>query len=106
MRRVVVHASDLHVPPGLDFEWLASDAEGHVALFGCCGGALPPEGVLGEREVHVRALEDVLRRPPSTRALFSPPGADGERWRSAAERGLFAYRCAPIGGPFRLAAAP
>ncbi len=91
---------------GLDFDWLASDAEGYVAVFASAGGEIPPAAVLRDPDAHVRALGELLAAPACTRALFAPSGAGEGRWRAAAERGLFVYRCSPDGGPYRLAAAP
>jgi len=91
---------------GLDFDWLASDAEGHVAVFSSAGGEIPPDAVLRDMDAHVRALGALLATPASTHAAFAPSAPGAERWRGAAERGLFVYRCRPEGGPYRLAAAP
>jgi len=91
---------------GLDFDWLASDAEGFVALFSSGGGEIPPDAVLRDMDAQVRALEALLAAPASTRAVFAPTAPADNRWRGVAERGLFVYRCGPEGGPYRLAAAP
>lgn len=102
--------SSIHHPhiQGIDFEWLATDAEGHVALFSNEGGVAPPELVLRNMDAHSRALQALLLAPPTTRPLFSPldPLERDNVWRTVAERGLFAYRADPLGGPYRLAAAP
>lgn len=91
----------------LDLDWLASDSEGHVALFSTTGGELPPDAVLRDLEAQVRAVELVLHTPPSTRALLAPPNPlEGNVWRAAAERGLFAFRSEGPGGPYRLEAVP
>jgi hypothetical protein len=104
--RVLVSVTDPVESVGLDFDWLASDAEGYVAVFASAGGEIPPDAVLADMDAHVRALEALLTAPVHTRALFAPPGPGEERWRAAAERGLFVYRCSPGGGPYLLAAAP
>ncbi len=91
---------------GPDVEWLASDAEGHVALFSSRGGAIPPDAVLQDMDAHFRAIHALLAAPVLTRALFPPPAPANERWRAAADHGLFVYRCGPGGGAYRLAAAP
>lgn len=101
-----VSATDPVESVGLDFDWLASDAEGYVAVFASGGGEIPPDAVLGDMDAHVRALDALLAAPVSTRALFAPLGPGEGRWRAAAERGLFVYRCGPGGGAYRLVAAP
>jgi len=106
MRPVLVASMVPLQSAGLDFDCLASAAEGHVALFSSGGEAIPPDAVLRDMDAHVRALEVLLAAPAFTRALFAPPAPADDRWRAAAERGLFVYRCTPGGGPYRLAAAP
>jgi hypothetical protein len=91
---------------GLDVEWLASDAEGYVALFSSRGGAIPPDAVLQDLDTHLRAIEALLAGPVLTRPLFAPPAPANDHWRAMTERGLFVYHCAPGGGAYRLAAAP
>jgi hypothetical protein len=103
---VLVREVDAAARRGLEFDWLASDAEGCVALFASAGGEMPPDAVLRDLDAHVRALGDLLAAPAFTRPLFAPSGAGEGRWRAAAERGLFVYRCSLRGGPYRLAAAP
>lgn len=103
---MLVSKVDAAARGGLDFDWLASDAEGYVALFASAGGEIPPDAVLRDLAAHVRALGVLLAAPASTRALFAPSGGGEGRWRAAAERGLFVYRCSPAGGPYRLVAAP
>lgn len=91
---------------GLDFDWLASDAEGHVAVFSSAGVEIPPDAVLRDMDAHVRALGALFATPASTHPVFAPTAPGHDRWYAAAERGLFVYRCSPAGGPYRLAAAP
>jgi hypothetical protein len=106
MMRVVVSLPDAGESVGIDFDWLASDAEGHVAVFSSAGGEIPPDAVLRDMDAHVRALGALFAAPASTHPVFAPTAPGEDRWRAAAERGLFVYRCSPGGGPYRLAAAP
>lgn len=53
---------------GLEFDWLASDADGHVALFSTAGGGYTPEAFLQDTDAHDRAA------PASTTALFALRG--------------------------------
>lgn len=93
---------------GLEFDWLGSDAEGHVALFSTAGGGYAPEEFLQDTEVHDKAIAAILTLPPSTIARFAPelPSGYKNTWRLVAERGLFAYDSDFNGGPYRLVAAP
>lgn len=93
---------------GLEFDWIACDTEGRVAVFSTAGGGEAPAEFLLDTDAHDVALEVLLAMPASTSARFAPPMADGFRntWRLAAERGLFAYDTDPSGGPYRLVAAP
>lgn len=106
MMRVVASLPDAGESVGIDFDWLASDAEGHVAVFSSAGGEIPPDAVLRDMDAHVRALGALFAAAASTHPVFAPTAPGEDRWRAAAERGLFVYRCSPGGGPYRLAAAP
>ena len=93
---------------GLEFDWLACDADRHVALFSTAGTGYVPTEFLGDTDAHDAAIESILLLPPSTAARFAPALGAGyiNTWRLVAERGLFAYDCDPSGGPYRLVAAP
>jgi len=106
VRAVLVVSPDPVESVGIDFDWLASDAEGHVAVFSSAGGEIPPDAVLRDMDAHVRALGALFAAPASTHPVFAPTAPGEDRWRAPAERGLFVYRCSPGGGPYRLAAAP
>jgi hypothetical protein len=93
---------------GFEFDWLASDADGHVALFSTAGGGYAPEEFLQDTDAHEAAIDALLASAPSTRARFAP-GLCPElpnTWLEVAKRGLFAFDAAPNGGPYRLVAAP
>ena len=93
---------------GLEFDWLASDARGHVALFSTAGSGFAPDEFLRDTDAHDAALEAILTSPATTRARFAPELPPGltNTWRLVAERGLFAFDSDPNGGPYRLVAAP
>ncbi|HET6148599.1 MAG TPA: hypothetical protein VFH68_13780 [Polyangia bacterium] len=93
---------------GLEFDWLASDADGHVALFSTAGGGYAPDGFLRDTERHDVAIGAILAHPESTSARFAPELAPGLKntWRMVAERGLFAFDADCNGGPYNLVAAP
>ena len=93
---------------GLEFDWLASDGDGHVALFSTAGVGYAPDEFLRDTGAHDAAIEAIFASAASTRARFAPqlpPGLENT-WRLAAERGVFAFDSAPNGGPYRLVAAP
>ena len=93
---------------GLEADWLACDADGHVALFSTAGSGYAPPEFLKDIEAHDTAIETIESLPASTRAAFFPelkPHLKNS-WRLAAERGLFAFDSDPSGGPYKLVAAP
>lgn len=93
---------------GLEFDWLASDADGHVALFSTAGGGWAPKEFLDDTDAHDRAIDAITRMAPRTQVRFAPQLPDGlvNTWQQVAERGLFAFDSDPNGGPYRLVAAP
>ena len=93
---------------GLEYDWLASDEDGHVALFSTAGGGYAPAEFLRDTNAHDAAIDAILAVPVSTAASFAPAVAPGlqNTWKMVAERGLFAFDCDLNGGPYRLVAAP
>lgn len=93
---------------GLEFDWLASDADGFVALFSTAGGGYAPDEFLRDTDAYDAAIDVVLGSPASTVARFAPELPPGLKntWRMVAERGLFAFDSDPHGGPYRMVAAP
>ncbi|WP_437805206.1 hypothetical protein [Sorangium sp. So ce1078] len=93
---------------GLEFDWLASDADGFVALFSTAGGGYAPDEFLRDTDAHDAAIDVVLASPASTAARFAPelPPGSKNTWRMVAERGLFAFDSDHHGRPYRMVAAP
>ena len=93
---------------GYEYDWLACDADDHVALFTTAGAGWAPLAFLRDTDAHAAALDALLALAASTTARFAPRyGADVvNTWQLVAERGLFAYDCEPTGGPYRQVAAP
>lgn len=93
---------------GLEFDWLASDANGHVALFSTAGGGYSPAEFLRDTEAHDVAISSILALPAFTKARFAPQLGPGylNTWQMVAERGVFAFDSDPHGGPYRMVAAP
>jgi len=93
---------------GLEYDWLGSDEDGHVALFSTAGAGYAPAEFLRDTDAHAAAIEAILALPASTTARFAPtvgPGCVND-WKLMAERGLYAFDSTPNGGPYRLVAAP
>ncbi|HRI68578.1 MAG TPA: hypothetical protein PK156_30325 [Polyangium sp.] len=93
---------------GLEYDWLACDANGFVGLFSTAGGGYAPREFLLDTEAHDEALDAILELPASTEARFAPkllPNLQNT-WQLVAERGLFAFDSDSHGGPYRQVAAP
>lgn len=93
---------------GFEYDWLACDAAGHVALFSTAGSGHAPEEFLRDPDAHDAAIAAILAHPSSTTAKVAPAIAPGltNTWKMVAERGLYAFDGDPSGGPYRLVAAP
>lgn len=93
---------------GLEYDWLATDADGHVAFFSTAGGGYAPDEFLRDTDVHDAAITVILGLPARTEARFAPSVTTGcqNTWKLMAERGLFAFDSDPQGGPYRLVSAP
>tara|TARA_R110002072_G_scaffold302758_2_gene488474 strand:+ start:3991 stop:4368 length:378 start_codon:yes stop_codon:yes gene_type:complete len=79
---------------GIEWDWFASDGDGHVALFASGGsGQVPP--VLLE---HEDAIAELLQ--------FLGIRCDRESWAVAARGGIFGYDVDVNGGPFRRVSVP
>jgi len=93
---------------GFEYDWLACDEDGHVALFSTAGAGYAPSEFLQDTEAHAVAIHAILEGPGTTTARFAPTVAPDleNTWKSAAEHGLFAFDCDPNGGPYLLIAAP
>jgi hypothetical protein len=93
---------------GFEYDWLACDGSGHVALFSTAGGGYAPDELRGDTRAFENAIAAILAAPATTTVRFAPRVAAGHTntWQLVAERGLFAYDSDPEGGPYRLVAAP
>ena len=93
---------------GFEFDRLATDVDGHVALFSTAGGGFAPEAFLLDTDAHNAAIKALLASPPRTKARFAPQlRSDLENtWLLVAERGLYAFDSDLCGAPYKLIAAP
>lgn len=93
---------------GFEFDWLATDAAGQVALFSTAGGGYAPDAFLEDTEAHDEAIAAIVSAPSSTTAREAPIVQEGltNTWRIVAERGLFAFDADAHGGGYRLVAIP
>ena len=92
----------------LEYDWLGSDEDGHVAFFSTAGSGYAPPEFLRDTDAHDVAIAAILAVPASTAAQFAPslgPGFENT-WKHMAERGVYAYDGDPSGGPYELVAAP
>jgi len=94
---------------GWNFDWLATDADGHVGCFSSGGdGWIPPE-VLEDTEAHDAALEWIDASPPliepkrSKRSPAFGPVAINV-WTPFADRGVFVYESDSDNEPRRVPA--
>jgi hypothetical protein len=93
---------------GFEYDWLAADGEGHVAIFTTAGGSYAPEEFLRDTDEHRRAIGAALAMPSSTVAVFAPELPPGYKntWLDMAERGFYGFDGDPCGDPYRKVAAP
>ena len=93
---------------GLEFDWLATDERGVVALFSAAGGGYVPRQVSSVAEARDAAVAALLEAPRTTSASFAEAVAPGleNPWEGAAARGVFVYDSDFFGGLYRLVAAP
>ncbi|MBN9681375.1 MULTISPECIES: hypothetical protein [unclassified Corallococcus] len=93
---------------GYEFDWLASDVDGHVALLSTAGGGYVPRDVLQDTDSVDAAINAILASAVSSGVLFAPSVAEGceNTWRMMAERGVFAFDADPYGGPYKRVAMP
>ncbi len=91
---------------GLEFDWLAVDGRGFVAIFSTAGSGLVPHGF--EPALHDAAIDALAAVEATSAVVCAPALAGGLRnlWRELAERGLYGFDAAPTGGPYRRVAIP
>lgn len=93
---------------GYEYDWLAHDRVGFVAMFSTAGGGVAPDVFLNDTGAHDRAIDAILELPPTTEAELATELRSGlpNRWKAMALRGFFSFDADPNGGPYRLESAP
>lgn len=93
---------------GIEFDWFARDAEGHVATLSTAGGGFIPPGVARFREEFETAFSTLAGLIATTRARSDVETREDRsgRWPLAVERGLFVYNAHLYGGPYRRIGVP
>jgi hypothetical protein len=92
---------------GYEFDFLATDAVGQVAVFSHAGWGPIPRVVVDRSEQATKAVEAAERLPVTTTVQDAPvDGGDYSEWLTKVECGLFAYDWWDTYGPYRLVARP
>jgi len=92
---------------GYEFDFLAVDDVGNVAMFSHAGWGPIPRSVVDRWLEATEAVDAVDELPATTAAVEVPKGpGDYTDWLTKVERGLFAYDWHDTYGPYRLVAAP
>lgn len=94
---------------GYEYDFLAVDARGHVALFCTAGRGFAPEAFLRDTEGHADGIDALLGLPATTTSRELVGHATQgmcDEWIRAAERGLHVYDFEWSIGAYELVAAP
>lgn len=90
---------------GFEYDWLARDADGYVALFCTAGGGYAPPGLLDDPDAHHAACEAALAMPQTTSGTLADE--DHQRvWLGMVERGAYVFDADSFGGDYRRIGAP
>jgi len=91
---------------GMDFSWVATDRDGHVAWLATFGSAVVPRWV-DESAGDYTATEEWLEALPERGGCSTPDTSHPiEQWRAAARAGVFAYDWDVYSGPYQAIAVP
>jgi hypothetical protein len=87
---------------GFEYDWLACDQAGRVALFSTAGACHAPRGFRRDVELHSRAIEALLALPPTTGGICDVVLEPGMRndWEQVMLRGVYAFDGDVQGGDF------
>lgn len=91
---------------GVEFDWFAADARGHVAQFMAAGDDAVPDAALASEEL-LEALHVWIDTRPETEPPNAPAGGFDEHLTPPQRRGAYVYDRVPeASGLYRLVAAP
>ncbi|GAA5514708.1 hypothetical protein Dcar01_03468 [Deinococcus carri] len=91
---------------GVEFDWFATDAQGHVAQFLAAGDPYVPAAALASEEL-LEALHVWIDTRPETEEAHAPAGGFDEHLTPPQRRGAYVYDHVPgEAGVYRLVAAP
>jgi hypothetical protein len=91
---------------GVEFDWFATDASGHVAQFLAAGDPQVPEAALASEEL-LEALHVWIDTRPETEPANALAGGFDEHLTPPQRRGAYVYDHVPgEAGAYRLVAAP
>jgi hypothetical protein len=93
---------------GWEWDFLAVDVVGQVAILSSAGYGAIPEPVLAAREAVERAIAAVASMPSATHAIQAEHGRDGDYsdWYTLSLRGFYTYDWHHYRGPYELISAP
>ena len=93
---------------GYEYDWLACDEHGYVAMFSTAGGGYAPKEFLAATDRYDEALDLLKSGGAITSASIAPHVAEGlpNTWKDLAERGIFSYDSDVTGRPYHLVGAP
>jgi hypothetical protein len=96
----------IHQFSNLEFDWLACDADGFVAMFSSAGfGAVPEESAVAPEALDA-ALDRIEALPVTGEATSIGGTTNPDDWIAAAERGFFAFDWAHMRDRYELEALP
>jgi len=98
-------AQEIH---GYEYDWLACDENGYIALFSTAGGGYTPKAFLNDTDAYDRAIAGIQELPATTVAVRAPClRADlHNSWKEMAVRGIFSFDADANGGAYRLVGVP
>ena len=88
---------------GLEFDWLAVDAIGHVGWFWTAGGGNAPTDVVARIEGHAAAIDAIAKIAPTTRPVERL--GEGELSQAGA-RGVFVFDSSFHADPYQRMVTP
>ncbi|MFD3399486.1 hypothetical protein ACFWUU_02340 [Kribbella sp. NPDC058693] len=93
---------------GREWDFLAVDETGQVAVLSTAGYGPIPAAVLADRENVEHAIEDLARMPVTTTAVPADPDRPGNYsdWYDVSARGFYTFDWRVWHGPYELIATP